>query len=347
MRERENKPRDKQKRKGEVVVSPRHGMDGDEETIEGLRAQRDQLAAELVAALAQLDRIGFAVTSDGTGPLPAVPPQRARSRHAATAPRASRATHLRLVKLLIPGAALAGLKYAWQVHRAATVAAGVLTVAATGTTAAVVAATHGVVARALGAAAAVPADGLYSAAPIASGSSSPSPALPSSLRLAAVTKPRVNAVSAGPLITALPGPPVSVVPVQVPSPAGQQQQEQRQAPPAPDGTLTADVTALDLSGSGLGAITLTCNGGSCPWHVVPGRDVAADVQRGDLQDGQSVTVNLTVDPAALILGGDSTVKVWPGGITVAVSWSAPVVPSVDPSPVDTTVPDPAASVPGT
>ena len=36
-------------------MSPRHGMDGDEDTIEGLRAQRDQLAALLRVLLVPFD----------------------------------------------------------------------------------------------------------------------------------------------------------------------------------------------------------------------------------------------------------------------------------------------------
>jgi hypothetical protein len=99
------------------------------------------------------------------------------------------------------------------------------------------------------------------------------------------------------------------------------------------GTLTVSTTALDLSGTGLGSITLSCSGGPCDWHVVPGTGVSADTRQGSLGDGESVTVGLTVDPAALLLGGSATVRVWPGDIAVSVSWAAPVVPSVVPTDV--------------
>jgi hypothetical protein len=110
------------------------------------------------------------------------------------------------------------------------------------------------------------------------------------------------------------------------------------------GTLSVSTNALDLSGTGLGSLTLTCSGGPCDWHVVPGTGVSADTRRGSLQDGESVTVGLTVDPAALLLGGSSVVRVWPGDVSVAVSWLAPVVPSVVPTDV---VPSVVPSVPGT
>jgi hypothetical protein len=63
-------------------VSGRHGRN-EEDTVEGLRAQLDQVSAALTAALAQLDRIGaaadFPIAADGTGPLPAVRAQGPRA----------------------------------------------------------------------------------------------------------------------------------------------------------------------------------------------------------------------------------------------------------------------------
>ena len=53
------------------MSNARHSKD--EDTVEALRAQLSQVTAELVSALAQLDRIGMsAVAADGTGPVPVV-----------------------------------------------------------------------------------------------------------------------------------------------------------------------------------------------------------------------------------------------------------------------------------
>ena len=59
---------------GCVVSNARHGRSEDEETIEGLRAQLEQVTAALAAALAQQDQMsaGFGVAADGTGPVPRV-----------------------------------------------------------------------------------------------------------------------------------------------------------------------------------------------------------------------------------------------------------------------------------
>ena len=106
-------------------MSGRHGKDGDEETVEEVRAQRDQLAAQLVAALAQLDRIGmsagFAVTADGTGPLPVVPGQRQPATH--RTPKAQRWLRVVPVILLLAAGVRAALK--WAAHHAAVTAAAV------------------------------------------------------------------------------------------------------------------------------------------------------------------------------------------------------------------------------
>ena len=148
----------------------------------------------------------------------------------------------------------------------------------------------------------------------------------------AVTPPVVPVPVSGP-------PPAYVPPSGDPPPPQQGQDPQQQAPAA--GTLGVDVTAVDLS-SGTGQFTLNCAGGDCPWHVVAGGTVSADVRQGTLADGESATITLTVDPAALLLGGSRMVTVWPGGIRIPVSWQAAPVPDV-PSPQDSTVPSPNPS----
>ena len=80
-------------------------------------------------------------------------------------------------------------------------------------------------------------------------------------------------------------------------------------------------------------------------HVVAGGVLGADVRQGDLRDGGSVTVTLSVDAAALLLAGSGTVTVWPGDIAVTVSWAVPVVPAADPSALPASVPPVSVSVP--
>lgn len=165
-------------------------------------------------------------------------------------------------------------------------------------------------------------------------SASPMPLPSSSLIARSVTRPKPNTVTVTGPLTYAPAPPQgsyappSGDPVPQDSPPVQVQAA---------GVLSVSTTALDLTGTGTGTLTLTCTGGGCPWHVVAGGVLSADVRQGDLQDGESVTVTLTVDPAALALGGSGVVKVWPGDVEVTVSWAAPpvqvpsVVPSVLPS----------------
>ena len=319
------------------MSSARHGKD--EETVEELRAQRDQLAAALTAALAQLDRIGasagFAVASDGTGPLPAVPAQRARSRHAA------RGTHLRLVKLFIPGAVLGALKYAWHAHRAATVAAGVLTVGAV-TTAAVVpgaAPLHGF----LGAAPAssAPASGLYSATPISS--SSP-------LRLiGSVSRPGLDAKTAtGNLPGGLPPELPSCCYYQPPpsSQASAQQQPQPSASSAPAGhaTLSVPVSGIDLSSGTPQTIVLTATGtsGWVSWRVdtrdpltgAAQADLDFSATHGVLPAGGNVTLTVSVDPAQAQDGNTQETFTINGESVTATLPAPPPAPSPAVTPTD-------------
>jgi hypothetical protein len=99
--------------------------------------------------------------------------------------------------------------------------------------------------------------------------------------------------------------------------------------------------AVDATGTGTGMIVITCTGGECDWHVVARGVLSADVRHGALEDGESATVTITVDPAALLAAGSGTVTVWPGDARVAVTWDAPPAPS----PADTTLPTGAPSPP--
>ena len=212
---------------------------GDGEEVGWLRAQlarvtaeRDQLQQHLEARR-ELDAMLMtsAPAADGTGPLPAVPASRARSHRA-------RPTHLRL----LPGfvlAAFASLRWAWHVHRAATVAAGVLSfTAATG--AAVAVAPHGPIAQAFGAVpvAPAPAASIYGAAPMPS-------AIPSSV---AYLRPALDAKSAGPPVSVLVPSPASPSP----SPSQSSQPSPSDTPSPPD-TFAADFpqpTWQDTTGGG-------------------------------------------------------------------------------------------------
>jgi len=109
------------------------------------------------------------------------------------------------------------------------------------------------------------------------------------------------------------------------------------------GMLTVPVTSLDVTGSGVGQLTISCSGGECPWHLVVGGALSADVRQGVLSDGGSTTVTVTVDAAALAQGGSQVIKVWPGDVSVMVSWSAPPPPSAPTdSPADVPADTPSA-----
>ena len=98
-------------------MSGRHGRN-EEDTVEGLRAQLDQVTTALAAALAELDRIGaagVAVTADGTGPIARVQGPRAAGH------RKDR-SHLRLVKVwAVIAAGFGAIKAAMGAHRVLTV----------------------------------------------------------------------------------------------------------------------------------------------------------------------------------------------------------------------------------
>ena len=181
-------------------MSARHG-EGEEvgwlrAQLAAMTAERDQLRQHLDARQ-ELDQMlmASAPAADGTGPIARVQGPRAAAHRT---PKEAR--WLRVVPVWVL-AVFAGIRWAWHVHRAATVAAGMLTLtAATG--AAVAVAPHGPIARVLGADPAVtaPAPGLYGAVPVPS----------ASLRLiGSFIRPALDAKSAGP----------PVVSILVPSPA--------------------------------------------------------------------------------------------------------------------------------
>ena len=113
------------------------------------------------------------------------------------------------------------------------------------------------------------------------------------------------------------------------------------------GMLTVPVTSLDVTGSGVGQLTISCSGGECPWHLIAGGPLSADMRSGTLQDGETATITITCDPSALVLGGSETVTVWPGDIQVAVTWSAPPPPSPAPTDAPTVTPPATPTAPPT
>ena len=176
-----------------------------------------------------------APAADGTGPIARVQGPRAAAHRT---PKAAR--WLRVVPVWVL-AVFAGLRWAWHVHRAATVAAGMLTLtAATG--AVVVVAPHGPVAQAFGAVPAVPvpAASIYGAAPIPS-------AIPSSV---AYLRTALDAKSAGPPVVSI------LVPSSPASPSPSSSQSSQPSPsdtPSPPDTFAADFpqpTWQDTTGGG-------------------------------------------------------------------------------------------------
>ena len=321
----------------------RHGRGGDEETVESLRAQVEQLTAALALALAQRDQMltAYQPAADGTGPLPAVPASRARSHRA-------RPTHLRL----LPGfvlAAFASLRWAWHVHRAATVAAGLLTfTAATG--AAVVVAPHGPIAQAFGATPAVsaPADGISSAAPFAA------PSAPVSLRLIGdLTRPgRLDARAASglPPATVVPAPAYQPPDSSASSPSSQQGQAQ---PPGGPAVLQVPVTGIDLTSGTPQVITLSASGaGWVAWKVnTTGSDLDFSATQGVLTAGGSVALTVSVDRAqaqdrnttqVFDVNGQQVTVTLP--VLAAPTDPAPAIPAAtDPAATDAASPSPASS----
>lgn len=260
------------------------------------------------------------------GPAPGAAPRKAR--HRAQRNPAQRPLFPRAIRGVVPaGGLVAMLRHSWAAHPVATAATGftAATLMIGGGGAAVHAATSPGAARG---STPNPAASVVAAAPMLQPVTSASPRFPS-----AVTKPKTDADRSAPLATlpppALPLPAISlpgVSPVQGPGDA------QDPLPQLPvQGTLSVSAAALDLTGSGTGQITLSCTGGDCPWRVVAGGAVSADVRHGYLADGETTTVTLSVGADALLAGGSGVVTVRPGHIRVAVSWAAPALPSAPPT----------------
>ena len=234
-------------------------------------------------------------------PEPAVT-RRRRGSH-----RARPGTGLRAVRGALPAAIIAALRalrhHPAGSHALLTAAGGT---AATAATAAIVASVA-IGAPPHGPAAAhpsrlVPPGVTWTASP------EPSPAA----RVRARPRLDVRSASPPPPAAAAPLPPVPVTSAPVPPPAA--------------GVLTADTTALELSGTYVGEVTVTAAGGPVSWGVVAGPALAVSASggmSGVLQAGESVTLVVTVDPAARVLGGRAVVRVYPG-IQVAVSWDGTV-----------------------
>jgi len=160
------------------------------------------------------------------------------------------------------------------------------------------------------------------ATPLPSPSSSP----------AALTHPKVDAAKAGQLPV-----PVLALPsftTTTPDPAPSVTPSSQQQPAA--GTLTVTTPAyIDLGAGGLPVITIEAQGGRVVWAAdCADRDVTLDSRSGLLEDGQSLTINLTVSAAALVTGGTATIVLDPGHEMVTVTWPAAPVPppSATPSP---------------
>jgi hypothetical protein len=308
---------------------------GENEEVGWLRAQLARVTAERDQLQQHLDArrefdallMTSAPAADGTGPLPAVPAQRPRSHR-------SRATHLRLVKVLIPGAIIGALKCAWHAHPVATAAATTAAFTVAGTTAAVVVAPHGIVAQALGAApvASAPSDGLYSVVPVG-GSSSPSP---SSLRLiGALTRPGLDARSASglPPVTYAPGPVYQPPVSSQSSPSSPSSQQSQQAQPAGGpAVLNVAVDAIDLSSGTPQQVTISATGsGWVSWRVkTDGSDLDFSPSSGVLKAGDTVTVTVSMDAAANPADVSETFSI--GNQSVAATLQAPApVPAVTPA----------------
>jgi len=317
-------------------VSPRHGRD--EDTIEGLRAQLDQVTAELVAALAQLDRMGagFSVAADGTGPHRPVQPSPRRPASHARTPREQR--WLKVVRDtaqgVIPVGAIAmfrpvahAVKASWAAHPVATAGAGA--VALTAATAIVVPASPASPFGASTSQVPAPAASIYSATPIPVVS-------PSMLPVAAfMSRPRTSSVSGLPFAPVPPSVPSSSAP-QGPAPS---QQDPGWQPAPVAGTLSVDTTTVDLSAAQTVTVTIRADGGPVRWSAWCGsRDVsigdAAGAEHGTVTPGNPVDLTVTLGP---VQDGrlTATCHIWPGGNLVAVTLPPPPPPPADPSPTDT------------
>ena len=115
--------------------------------------------------------------------------------------------------------------------------------------------------------------------------------------------------------------------------------------PAPvTGTLSADVTAADLSSGQQVTITLTASGAPAAWGAWcdDKADVLLSATSGTARPGfpSYLTLSLAPQPDEATA---TTCHVWPGGFRIAVTLPGPLVPSTAPAPSDTPSPDPSSS----
>jgi len=271
----------------------RHGRD-EEETVEGLRAQLDQVTAELVAALAQLDRISAAsalpVAADGTGPLPA------------TRVQGHRAAGRRVPKdqwwlRAVPGVILAaiGLK-GWASRR----------VLGVGLTAAMIGGTGAGVVTMRDAPA-------YS-------SVSPRPAVTVPAAAVTIAPPAVIRRNRRRERKAVPVsvPPSATVSRPSPSPS------LSSLPPSPQIRVPA---ALDTGVYMAGQIVIgNPQDQAVPWSVSCGQDASITPSQGVLEPGQQgVQLQVQVDPVDGAAGVLCTF--WPGGERLVITWAGAGSPS--------------------
>ena len=115
--------------------------------------------------------------------------------------------------------------------------------------------------------------------------------------------------------------------------------------PAPvTGTLSADVTAADLSSGQQVTITLTASGAPVAWGAWcdDKADVLLSATSGTARPGfpSYLTLSLAPQPDEATA---TTCHIWPGGFRIAVTLPGPLVPSSAPAPSDTPSPDPSSS----
>ena len=295
-------------------MSARHGRDEEPDTIEGLRAQRDQLAAELVAARREVARMsaGFAATAgDQTGPIARVQGPRTTGHRAPRVPKEAR--WLRVVPGFVP--VLGALKYAWHAHRVATAITGSVLTAAAATTTAAVVAPHGSIAQVLGVGS-LPASTL---GPAWQTTGIPIPSLAPSARPGLDAKSsRKNRLPA--LVPPPPAPSVSLppsVPV-LPSPS----------PSHAVPLLTLSAGTLNLGVYVTGSVTVgnPRQDQAVSWSVSCGADVTPLPAFGVLMPGQQgVQIQVQVNPIDGMSGGLCVFS--PGNERLVVSWAGAGAPS--------------------
>jgi hypothetical protein len=175
-------------------------------------------------------------------------------------------------------------------------------------------------------------------APAAGAGDSASPLLPSPSSPGRPGRvPKADADGSGSRDPVLSGPawvPASAPAPPSPAPPSSPASALPSGPPSA-GTLSADMPSADFGALTTVTITLTAAGGPVTWGAVcsDSADVSLSQVQGTLQDGESVTVTLTLSPAVLV-SGSAVLTIYPGHLQIPVTWEpAPVVPAAsDPSP---------------